>query len=269
MHLYVRDEPRVASAVRRRLLVAAGCTLLAVGCSSPQPASTAAALPDWSGAFSADADDPEPKFHTPGSVWRAVRDAMGWEGSEVSLTPKYQALRAAAFGKGKVPPAAHHHCLPSGMPSLMSHGTQFEFLFTPGRITMIFESGEVRRIYTDGRPHPDKSELYVDEQGHSIGRWEGSTLVVDTIGMHPNAELFLENGLKVTPNTHVLERFTRAADGAMVNETVVTDADVFAVPYRYMRRYPKVGDANFVVGCTRNNRDTEDQVDLTPPPEEG
>lgn len=248
----------------------ASLALLLGGCGATPSANTTPTLPDWSGAFSADADDFEPGTQTPRSIFLSVRDSIGLPGSAVPLTPKYAALRAAALsGKGGPPGGALHHCLPSGMPSLMAHGVQFEFIFSPGRITMIFEDGEVRRIHTDGRGHPDKSELYADEAGHSIGHWEGSTLVVETMGMHPEAELFLENGLKVTPNTHIVERITRTPEGPIQIDTVVTDPEVFSEPYRYTRRYPHVGEANFVVGCTRNNRDTDDHVDLTPPPAAG
>jgi hypothetical protein len=268
MAVALRGLLQGVSATSLRQLGVACCVILLSGCGARQTASTAPpALPDWSGSWSADADDPEPRFHTPGSVFLAVRDSMGLPGSAVPFTPKYAALRAAAVSKeGKTPGGALHYCLPSGMPGLMNHGTQFEFLFSPGRITMIFEDGEVRRIYTDGRAHPDKSELYVDVSGHSIGHWEGSTLVVDTVGMHPSAELFLENALKVTRNTHIVERIARTAEGPLQIDTEVSDTEIFSEPYRYMRRYPRVGEATFVVGCTRNNRDTDDHVDLTPPP---
>lgn len=246
------------------------CGLLLSGCGAPRTVATRPALPDWSGAWSADADDPDPVSGAPHSIFLAVRDAMGLPGSAVPLTPKYLALRTAALTrKGGPPGGAMNRCLPAGMPAVMNHGTQFEFLFTPGRVTVLFEDGQVRRIYTDGRPHPDAAELYVDEAGHSIGHWEGPTLVVDTLGMHPKAELFLTNGMNVTRNTHVIERITRSAEGPLQIDTEVLDPEIFTEPYRYTRRYPNTGEATFVVGCTRNNRDTDERLDLTPPAAEG
>jgi hypothetical protein len=61
-----------------------------------------------------------------------------------------------------------------------------EFLFTPGRVTLTNESGLIRRIYTDGRPVP--RDLEVNTTGTSIGRWEGETLVVETVGINPDAK---------------------------------------------------------------------------------
>ena len=81
-------------------------------------------------------------------------------------------------------------CLPEGMPSwmLITHNAM-EFAFTPGNIYMLGESdgNRLRRIYTDGRPHPDDPDLTF--HGHSIGHWEGDTLVVDTVGIKPQAWL--------------------------------------------------------------------------------
>ena len=70
--------------------------------------------------------------------------------------------------------------MPSWM--LMTHNAM-EILFTPGRITMLGEGdgNRMRRIYTDGRRHPEDPDLTI--HGHSIGHWEGDTLVVDTVGI--------------------------------------------------------------------------------------
>ena len=65
------------------------------------------------------------------------------------------------------------HCFPTGMPSymLITHNA-FEILFTPGRVTLLGEGdgNRLRRIYTDGRPHPDDPDPSF--HGHSIGHWE-------------------------------------------------------------------------------------------------
>ena len=57
-----------------------------------------------------------------------------------------------------------------------------EFLFTPGRVTIIQEAYmQVRRVFTDGRGHP--ADLDPTFNGHSIRHWEGETLVIDTAGL--------------------------------------------------------------------------------------
>jgi hypothetical protein len=68
------------------------------------------------------------------------------------------------------------------MPGIMTQPYDLEFLFTPGRVTIIQEAYmQVRRVFTDGRPLPDDPDPTYN--GSSIGHWEGDTLVVTTIGL--------------------------------------------------------------------------------------
>jgi hypothetical protein len=262
------------------MTLAAGSAALLAGCSASQTTPSAATtntgadgaspsvyqLPDWSGAWSADGT---------GSVAGAIPDAAARPNSTVKLTPQYQALRAAAVAKHGtgaifgIGGGRMARCLPSGMPGIMNHGVAFEFIFSPGRVTLLFEDGAVRRIHTDGREHPDKSEWYLDIMGHSTGRWEADNLVVDTVGMAKEAELFLANGMTVTPATRVSERFYRKPDNAqrLYIDTVVEDPEVFTEPYRYTRWYDMYGPADFQPGCKEFSHDNETStgLDLTPP----
>ena len=100
-----------------------------------------------------------------------------------------------------------------------------EVLFTPGRVTMLGESdgNRLRRIYTDGRPHPkDVEETF---HGHSTGHWEGNTLVIDTVGMTDDHH-WIEDGVPAGPKLHVVERI-RLVDGgkALEDQFTMTDPD--------------------------------------------
>ena len=96
------------------------------------------------------------------------------------------------------------NCMPPGMPNMMATGQYpIEFLFTPGRVTMHHEAWmQLRSIYTDGRGHPDDWELGIF--GHSIGHWEGQTLVVETIGIKTITEL--GPGIKHSDKLKITER---------------------------------------------------------------
>ena len=59
----------------------------------------------------------------------------------------------------------------------------FEVLPTPKETALIFSSREIRHVYTDGRQHTPKDELWATPWGDSIGHWEGQTLVIDTIAV--------------------------------------------------------------------------------------
>lgn len=206
-------------------------------------------LPDWSGAWSS---EDTPQVGNPGS------------GKDAPLNPKYASGRAMLTpGTG-----AAAHCVDPGMPAVMDHGVTFEFVFSPDRVTLIFQSGVIRRIYTDGRPHPDPANLYFNAEGHSIGHWEDSTLVVDTIGMDPKAELFRSSNMTVTKNTHIVERIFRKDPSTIQIDTTITDPALFTQVYSYSWSYGNVGNIDdFPTGCAQNNRDNGATVDLTPPPE--
>ena len=218
--------------------------------------SSIAQLPDWSGVWA---------FYLAGGGQAAAEDANGKDGGRVPLTPEYSKKRAAAA-------AAHaqenlSNCLPAGTPGVLQHRILFEYLFSPGRVTMLFEDGEVRRIYTDGRPHRNLKELNQSYMGDSIGHWEGQTLVVDTIGF-PNGTLWQNYGVLATRNSHLVERMFRKDKGHMQIDNVLTDPAIFAKPYKYSRLYEVSTLPIYEAQCAQGNRDTGTSVDLTPPPEE-
>lgn len=250
-------EGQFRSNARATARATAFCLLaaLAVCSGSATAAKSSSALPDWSGAWSFEA---RPAQGPPPAVIGALPPG-------IPLTPKYEASRAEAeaqYGHGGGRMAK---CLPAGMPGVMVHGMAFEFVVTPARVTMIFQDGEVRRIFTDGSKHPPRNELYQNIQGHSIGHWEGSTLVVDTIGMTSHAELFHTLGLTVTPQTHIIERMHRKDANTFQIDTTVIDPAIFTKPYVYSRLFGDARLGDFEVSCTEHMRDTEDDIDLTPP----
>ena len=74
------------------------------------------------------------------------------------------------------------------MPGIMTQPYPMEFLFTPGKVTIMIEAySQWRQIFTDGRKHPEDPDLTFN--GHSIGHWEGDTLVVDTVGFTTDTAL--------------------------------------------------------------------------------
>lgn len=221
-------------------------------------------LPDFSGAWTQPAAD---------SQGRVVFEDCCIPGAgHAPLTPKYQAMRdaiAAQIAAGVPGGDNLVQCLPDGIPGILLHGLAIQYLFTPGNVTVLIEDGEVRRIHTDGRAHPPADELYTSVEGHSIGHWEGGTLAVDTIGMKTDAMLFFTGGIKVTKNTHVMERISLKDKDTMQVVTTIEDPEIFTKPYTYTITYTRLlREPDFEIGCKQNNRDTEGTIDLTPPPEE-
>jgi len=98
-------------------------------------------------------------------------------------------------------------CIPPGVPRVMLHPFPFEIVPARDRVVFIFEyQSLVRQIFTDGRGHPkDFDPTYM---GNSVGKFEGQTLVVDTVGM--NDKTWLDaSGLPHSDAMHVVERYRR------------------------------------------------------------
>lgn len=191
-------------------------------------------LPDWSGVWAP--SRPPAASRGPGQG-----PGVGFVfGGTVPLKPKYAAIRDERMaavrgdrGLDKIPLSNSGLCLPNGTPANMGP-VGHEYLFSPGRVTILLENSEIRRIWTDGRPHVPDDVSNPSFSGDSIGHWEGDTLVVDTINIFPEAELFI--GMRVTEQTHVKERITRVGNKMRIS-TVVEDPELFTTPWAYTRWY--------------------------------
>ncbi len=121
-----------------------------------------------------------------------------------------------------------------------------EFLVTPGRVTVLgeFDGNRLRRIWTDGRGHPDDPDLTFN--GHSVGRWEGDTLVVDTVGFLPQVLIPLGQSVGVPNNgdMHVAERIHLVGPDTLVDDMTVTAPKVLAKPWTYSRTFTRTRDRN-------------------------
>jgi hypothetical protein len=131
-------------------------------------------------------------------------------------------------------------CLPHGMPTwmLINHNA-LEILMTPGRVTMLGEAdgNRLRRIYTDGRGHPEDPDLTF--HGHSVGRWEGDTLVVDTVGILPQAWIAVSEAVGVPNNgdMHITERIRLQTPDILAFEMEITAPKVLTKPWKTTRTY--------------------------------
>jgi hypothetical protein len=232
--------------------------------SAPQGESYAsiAALPDWSGVWVRPFAD---------FAAENARDSDPGNATGPPFTPAALAERAAARERilsnardSGEPSARTTSCgAPSGMPHVMRFAFGIEFLFTPGRVTILLESGPmVRRIYTDGRPHDVESDpTYA---GGSIGHWEGDTLVVDTVNLTSLAALAA--GITGSGRTHITERIRRIDPTRLQIDTIVEDPVMLRTPWRYTRVYERSNAGHFERYCDNNRDGNDGEPDLTPPP---
>ena len=150
----------------------------------------------------------------------------------------------------------HTRCKPSGFARqfLTPYGVEFVELPELQRI-FIFDIGgphTYRTIYMDGRQHPAK--LTPSYYGHSIGRWDGDTLVVDTIGFDGNKGLTaIPGGGFRTSKSHLVERFRLLENGSILSvRSTWDDPGVYRTPHSYEFRYarlPRDYEARPPVNC--------------------
>jgi hypothetical protein len=133
-------------------------------------------------------------------------------------------------------------CINVGVPALMADRAPLDIRQSPTVIGMVAKSpSSVRYVYTDGRNHPDKDDFDPTTNGHSIGRWEGDTLVVDTVGFNDRGVRTIPGGGVRTTNSHLIERYRLLEDGQRLSVTFTwEDPNVFQKPYTYEFRYYKV-----------------------------
>ncbi|RYG19709.1 MAG: hypothetical protein EON96_02440, partial [Caulobacteraceae bacterium] len=149
-------------------------------------------------------------------------------------TPATDALlkaRQAARPASYVRSAANMLCLPRGGPGLFTIRSPFTIMGGFGRIVFTFEtegSNQPRTVYMREKAQPEN--IYPSFNGHSIGRWDGQALVVDTVG-------FLERGVfpggvPVTETSHLTERFSWSEGGkVMTADLLIEDPKTLAKPY--------------------------------------
>ena len=147
-------------------------------------------------------------------------------------------------------------CLPPGLPGTMQQPYPIEFVYSPGRVTILTEAyQQARRVYLDGRPLPEDPDLFF--LGNSVGRWEGDTLVVDTVGLSP--QTLLAPGINHTENSKLRERIFLQAPGQMILEMTFTNPDLLTEPFVTKVAYKL--DNEFPIReyvCAENNRLTTD-----------
>ena len=185
-----------------------------------------AKLPDWSGVWNPKITDQDQQARTNPPPWneKVAKEVEKMWAEEKAGRPKL----------------IFYGCLPEAHPSwmLVTHNAM-EFLFTPGRVTILGESdgNRLRRIYTDGRGHPEDPDPTF--HGHSIGHWEGDTLVVDTVGILPQAYLAISEAVGVPNNgdMRVVERIYLADKDILHVELEIFAPKILTKPWKTTRIY--------------------------------
>lgn len=203
-----------------------------------------------------------------GDSWQSIAQLPDWRGSWSTEGPfrygvrghtplpmkppfdiKLAEVRAISDIDGEITTTTSK-CLPNGMPMIMT-STQglLEFLLTPGRLTIVSEDGELRRVWIDGRKQDADPDISFE--GHSVGHWENGALYVDTAGMDPHNQVFY--GFVGGGHMHVKEKMRLTNSDTLTVDTTIEDPTTFTRPLSYPTNYYRVKDLPRESLCVQNN----------------
>jgi hypothetical protein len=146
-------------------------------------------------------------------------------------------------------------CKPAGGPRQIMSPYGFEIIDRPELervyIMTIANAMTYRIIYMDGREHP--ADLLPTYFGHSVGHWEGDTLVVDTVGMNERSWMS-RDGLPSTDKLHLIERFTRQDMDTLLYDVTIDDPGAYTAPWKsgFIVGWSD-GEEMFEYVCQQNN----------------
>ncbi len=146
------------------------------------------------------------------------------------------------------------HCLPEGMPLVEMAPAPYKIIQTPGLTLMLYERDTTyRQVYTDGRKLPNDPQP--SWLGYSVGKWDGDTLVVDTIGFNDRGWLDAR-GHTHTEALHLTERFHRLDFGDMEVRLTIDDAQTYTRPFTIKLKQRLLPDSDLLESfCAENEKD--------------
>jgi hypothetical protein len=233
-------------------IAAIGATLLAV--SAP-----AFAAPDWHGAWYRKTGT---FFHTlPDAPFEAEDPPMTDPRWRPPYTPEFAAIyedNLKRIEAGRYPDPISLCGTPAGWPRMLVTPDAYEFVVRPEQTWILSENGpNVVRIYTDGRSHPPADEMWPTFTGHSVGHWEGDTLVFETIGMKGVGSVILgRQGVVMSDQLKVTTRIRSDIPNRLVVTMVLEDPKALTRPWPVrltFERFPE-GTNVWDYACAENNR---------------
>ena len=178
-------------------------------------------------------------------VWNAMRsnyDTASFSKGDPPMTSwgqaQFDAAKPSQGPRGvRLPETTDmvYKCFPPGMPYIYLQLFPMQIVQTPKEVIELFEYHHtVRHIFIDGRKHP--ADVTPSYNGHSIGHWEGDTLLVDTIGL--NGKMWLDRvGHPDSDQMHIVERIRRVNDKTLQVDFTFDDPKSYVKPWTAFMRF--------------------------------
>jgi hypothetical protein len=213
------------------LLAAMAAVQAFAATNSPDRVKAFAKLPDWSGMWVANGLDADVSGHFKDGDQEFLK-------LQFAGHPPYNAQWEAEYQKRRAGNSteATKQCV-IDFPATMESPQPFELIVTPEETIYTSGDGTYRHIYTDGRGHPD--DLWPTVTGHSIGHWEGETLVADTVERTAGRDHFL--GLaSYSEKARFSERIRMTGKDSLEDVMTIEDPVAFTKPWTVTLTYKRV-----------------------------
>ena len=254
----------------RGLMLAA---LLSVAVSPAHAAQNSAArvrafarLPDWTGIWLSDSEQSDLGGRANTSPFQFIRPPP--------YNPEWEAKHQARLARSKTKATAEaptiRQCI-IDFPATMESPQPFNLIVTPEETVFTAGDGTFRHIFTDGRGHPAKDDLWPTITGHSIGHWEGQTLVVDTVARSPGPDRYL--GLAAySEAAHFTERIRMTGKDRLEDQMTIDDPVAFTHPWTLTLGFGRISfiDRLDPYYCELDDRTkvVDGKLVIVPPPDE-
>jgi hypothetical protein len=161
-----------------------------------------------------------------------AHDENGCRFIQIPFKPAAKAIWEERFLKNDMKDDPEGFCLPPGVPRMMYTPYPAQIYLMADRIVFVYEGGAHvwRLVWMDGRKLPNIDDINPDYLGYSVGRWEGDTLVIDSVGF--NTSTWLDaSGHPHGEQMKVTEKYTRTSFNNMKIEATITDPEYYTKPF--------------------------------------
>jgi hypothetical protein len=177
---------------------------------------------------------------------------------ESSGGPQFTPAGKAAYEANLKSPNPEGLCLFAGIPRASISGVPFEIIQNATRVAFLYELMTTwRTIAVDGRTHP--KDIEPSFFGNGIGRWEGDTLVIDSIGFKDKLSWVDDDAHPHSDQMHVVERWRRPDWDHLEHEVTVEDPKFYTKPWTFRRVFTHMAPGQEVMefACDENNVDRD------------
>ena len=256
------------SSVSTAILLLACVGIADAGQSSAARVRAFALLPNWTGVWQSSAWLADESGRPPGGIAQVRAE------SQLALRPPYNsewATNQQAVINTALAAKALKWCVGS-FPALMESPRMFQVATLPEETLLVFENGQIRHIYTDGRAHPAADDLWPTPLGDSVGHWSGDALIIDTVARTSSAPVAwsaLAFSSMLSDEPHFIERLRLVGKDELEDQLTIEDPKALAKPWTVTLRFKRLRHMSRMIpfDCTENDRNPEidGKIGIAPP----